>query len=114
MKFWGLHKLLGKQWNLSKFGGGRGKRMALSTLCLRPTNGLLLLLLPLVDPPYFEQFFPSLLGQFSTNFEQLFQGKVQKNRKKTKQMLVCTLYVVPRGCHVYYIELCKLKKALQY
>ena len=35
----GLHKLVGKQWNLSKFGG-RGKRMALSTQCLRSTNGL--------------------------------------------------------------------------
>ena len=38
----GLHKLVGKQWNLSKFGG-RGKRMALSTQCLRSTNGLPLL-----------------------------------------------------------------------
>ena len=41
----GLHKLVGKQWNLSKFGL-RGKRMALSTQCLASTNGLL------SSPPY--------------------------------------------------------------
>ena len=35
----GLHKLVGKQWNLSKFGG-TGRRMALSAQCLPSTNGL--------------------------------------------------------------------------